>query len=229
MFGKINAQKLHSPSGTTEAKRPIEDLTNNEGDDEERRKKVRVTPPVSATKKRTQSTKKKITKAEAKLEYLVTDTDLRDIRSSKVGGRLQYSEEGVCRRAGRRHGGAEGLKNAKEQAKLFGKKIAGKTLEQHRRAMGDKVGAGIHVVQWCVAARTSCTIEGCNIDVFRALVVPNAKDATPSLFGSGAPVVVASVTQGAAAIFGSTKVTGGTRQLVTMDQLIPSAKHASVS
>jgi hypothetical protein len=45
MFGKINAQKLHSPSGTIEAKRPIEDLTNNEGDDEERRKKVRVTPP----------------------------------------------------------------------------------------------------------------------------------------------------------------------------------------
>jgi hypothetical protein len=75
------------------------------------------------------------------------------------------------------------------------------------------VKAVIDVGQWCVAARTSCTIEGCNIDVFRALVVPNAKDVTPmhSLFDNETPVVVASVTQGAATIFGSTKLTGGAR------------------
>ena len=68
----------------------------------------------------------------------------------------------------------------------------------------------INVEQWCIAARTHCVTK-CELEVFRRLVVPNAVSVTPAEFSESTPVVVASVKAGAANIFGTTKLTGGTR------------------
>ena len=191
-----HTESTRSPAEKPEAKakkRPMEHVA------EESAKKLRMNPS------------KKLTKAEAKREFLVTDADLRGASSTKSGGRVLYSADDVRKAAERKHGGVKGLEKAKATAKLYGKKIAGKTLEQHRRALGDRVKGQIQVEKWCVSARTHCTIEDCDIDVFRALVVPNAESVTPESFNKDTPVVVASVAQHAANIFGSTKLTGGTR------------------
>ena len=98
-------------------------------------------------------------------------------------------------------------------------KIGGKTLEQHRRAMGDRVKGSIRVEKWCIAASTHAVLDDVDPAVFRALVVPHAASVVPPAFGDGGdgeaptPVVVASV-RGTAAmgeIFGHSKIKGGTR------------------
>lgn len=87
-----------------------------------------------------------------------------------------------------------------------------KTLEQHRRALGDSVKAAIHVEKWCIKAQTHCETE-CPLHVFQELVVPNAVEVMPASFCATTPVVVALVEghDSAAQIFGKTKITGGTR------------------
>ena len=92
------------------------------------------------------------------------------------------------------------------------KKINGLTLEQHRRALGDKVKGSINVEKWCIEARTHCEMSGVDAEVFRQLVEPHAESVVPTEFDSGTPVVVASVLgQGnAAAVFGASKVKGCT-------------------
>ena len=84
-------------------------------------------------------------------------------------------------------------------------------MEQHRRAMGDAVASRISVQKWCVAAHTHCVIDGVHPDVFRGLVMPNSIRVVPADFSTETPVVVALATKGASTIFGSTKLTGGTR------------------
>ena len=93
-----------------------------------------------------------------------------------------------------------------------GRKIKGLTLEQHRRALGDKVKGSINVEKWCIEARTHCEMLGVDLEVFRQLVEPHAASVVPAEFDSGTPVVVASVCgQGnAAAVFGASKVKGCT-------------------
>ena len=91
-------------------------------------------------------------------------------------------------------------------------KIQGKTLEQHRRALGDAVKANIQVQKWCVEARTFATTK-CAFEVFERLVVPNATSVVPESFTNETPVVVAKI-KGTAAlgdIFGKSKIQGGTR------------------
>lgn len=92
-------------------------------------------------------------------------------------------------------------------------RVGGKTVEQHRRALGDAVKARIDVEKWCVAARTHAVVPDVDRAVFEALVVPNAADVTPARFDDATPVVVASIRSTAAMgeIFGKSKVSGGTR------------------
>lgn len=93
-------------------------------------------------------------------------------------------------------------------------KIGGKTVEQHRRALGDAVKGKINVEKWCVAARTHCSIGDVDRAVFEALVRPNAASVTPSTpITAETPVVVAAIHGSAAMgeIFGHSKIKGGTR------------------
>ena len=46
--------------------------------------------------------------------------------------------------------------------------LGGKTLEQHRRAMGDRVKAKISVEKWCIEARTQATISDVEPEVLYA-------------------------------------------------------------
>ena len=99
-----------------------------------------------------------------------------------------------------------------------GAKIAGKTLEQHRRHMGDQVKANITVEKWCIEARTHCTLRDVEAQVFRQLFIPNASSVVPDIDAcdeslNSMPVIVASIqgTSSMAAIFGATKIKGGTR------------------
>lgn len=91
-------------------------------------------------------------------------------------------------------------------------KIGGKTVEQHRRALGDLVKKKITVEKWTVAAHT-CMEATTSAEVFSALVVPNAASVVPADFSASTPVVVASVLTSKAIgeIFGHTKIKGGTR------------------
>lgn len=88
-------------------------------------------------------------------------------------------------------------------------KIAGLTLEQHRRALGDMVKSNIHVQKWCIEARTH-TKTTMELDVFRELVVPNATKVVPAAFDASTDVVFAS-SNTPGVICGSSKITGGTR------------------
>lgn len=151
-----------------------------------------------------------LAKADSKKEYVLTDTDLKKLPSTKVGARLHYQRSDLVAASHRKHGGKEGLAKARANAKLFATKVDGKTLEQHRRTMGDAVSSCISVQKWCVAARTHCVVE-CHPDVFRGLVMPNSISVVPADFSKDTPVVVALATKGASTIFGSTKLTGGTR------------------
>ena len=151
-----------------------------------------------------------LTAAEAKAAFVLTDTDLKRLASEKIGARLHYKAADVLAAALRKHRGEAGLEKARVEKATFAKKIGGQTLEQHRRTLGDAVKRGITVEKWCVAARTATTTR-CALEVFRALVVPHADRVTPAAFDAQTPVVVAAVSKGAASIFGSTKLTGGTR------------------
>ena len=109
-----------------------------------------------------------LTKAEAKKAYVLTDTDLKKLPSTKVGARLHYQRADLVAASHKKHGGKEGLERALSNAKLFATKVEGKTLEQHRRALGDAVQSCISVQKWCVAARTHCVVA-CPTAVFRGL------------------------------------------------------------
>lgn len=104
-------------------------------------------------------------------------------------------------------------KKAKTTKKSSGsEKFDGKTLEQHRRALGDQVKKAIQVEKWCVEAKT--TIETTiSSKVFERLVIPNAKSVVPDKFDKTTPVVVCCVegTQALGEIFGRSKIKGGTR------------------
>lgn len=153
-----------------------------------------------------------LTKAEAKASYVLTDSELKKLSSETINGRTHYPAAEVHAAAMKKHGGEKGLQRAKCSAALFSKKVDGKTLEQHRRALGDECKANIHVEKWCIAARCHC-VTTCHPDVWRALVVPNADSVTPAGEFSevSTPVIVASVSRNASLIFGATKLTGGTR------------------
>eukprot|EP00931_Biecheleriopsis_adriatica_P024306 TRINITY_DN15181_c0_g1_i1.p1 TRINITY_DN15181_c0_g1~~TRINITY_DN15181_c0_g1_i1.p1 ORF type:complete len:307 (+),score=71.24 TRINITY_DN15181_c0_g1_i1:126-923(+) len=77
-------------------------------------------------------------------------------------------------------------------------KIAGLTIEQHRRALGDKVKANISVEKWAIQARTHATTT-MPVEAFRALLVPHASTVIPETFEENDPVVVATI-KGSAAI-----------------------------
>ena len=91
-------------------------------------------------------------------------------------------------------------------------KIAGMTIEQHRRALGNQVKSKIKVEKWCIAPQCHCVMQ-CEIEVFRKLIVPNAQSVMPSTFDATTAVVVASIegSEAAGAVFGYTKICGGTR------------------
>ncbi|GIQ82480.1 hypothetical protein KIPB_003629 [Kipferlia bialata] len=150
-----------------------------------------------------------INKATAKRKYAVTDTDLKRLESIKIGRNVCFQESDVLAAALRKHGGKAGLERAQQSALLSGTSIGGMTVEQHRRRLGDAVKGQIEVEKYCIAARCHCTVD-CDIEVFKALVVPNADTVLPSTFDTTSPVVVASVTGNAHYIFGSTKLSGGT-------------------
>jgi len=143
---------------------------------------------------------------------VLTDSELKKLSSETVNGRTRYSAAGVHAAAMKKHGGEAGLMQAKSNAVLFSKKVDGKTLEEHRRALGDVCKYNINVEKWCIAARCHC-VTTCHPDVWRALVVPNADSVTPAGEFSelSTPVIVASVSRHANLIFGATKLTGGTR------------------
>lgn len=110
-------------------------------------------------------------------------------------------------------------KKKASSAKNKGGKIAGKTLEQHRRAMGDVVKKQITVEKYCIEARTHCTIKDVEPEVFRKLILTNASSVVPDLDDTdeddmqSLPVIVASIkgSDNMAAIFGATKIKGGNR------------------
>lgn len=110
-----------------------------------------------------------LTKVEAKRKYVLTDGDLKKLPSTKVGGRVQLQVADVLAAALQKHRGEEGLEKAREKAKRFSQTIAGQSLEQHRRALGDAVKRHISVEKWCIAARTHCTTK-CKTEVFQKLV-----------------------------------------------------------
>lgn len=100
----------------------------------------------------------------------------------------------------------------KKKAKTKPVKIEGKTVEQHRRMLGDAVKTNINVEKWGIEARTSMEAIK-SLAVFKALVVPNSDFVTPSSFSLSTPAVVAGVRSSSALgeIFGHTKIKGGTR------------------
>ena len=70
--------------------------------------------------------------------------------------------------------------NSRNKKSPKGSKIKGKTIEQHRRAMGDAVKAQISVEKWCIKAKNHCVIEDVDASVFEQLVVVNAENVVPS-------------------------------------------------
>lgn len=91
-------------------------------------------------------------------------------------------------------------------------KIHGKTLEQHRRGLGDCVKKAIVVQKYAIEAKTFVTTTT-PLDVFEQLIVPNAATVTPPSFDASTPVVVASTTSRDAIgeMFGKSKIAGGNR------------------
>ncbi|KAL5265813.1 hypothetical protein ACHWQZ_G006494 [Mnemiopsis leidyi] len=91
-------------------------------------------------------------------------------------------------------------------------KIDGNTVEQWRRQLGNSCKANISFENWTIAASTHFSTDF-SLGAFRALIVPNASEVHPEDFNESTPVVVARTesTSQAAAIFGSSKITGGSR------------------
>jgi len=102
---------------------------------------------------------------------------------------------------------------AKKAKRAKAGKVAGKTIEQWRRALGNDVKTQIKVEKWAIEARTHCVCQAVALEVFEELIVPNAASVIPAEFDSSTPVVVASIasTSAMAEIFGATKIKGGTR------------------
>jgi hypothetical protein len=105
------------------------------------------------------------------------------------------------------------FRGPRKKAKVAVKASASRLMipEMHRRRLGDAVKAHINVTKWCVEAKTTATAD-CDLQVFRALIVPNASLITPSSFDQETPVVVAQINGSGkiAKIFGKTKIAGGT-------------------
>lgn len=87
----------------------------------------------------------------------------------------------------------------------------GRTLEQARRALGDRTKARTNFEKWAVAAETHVTVDMTD-ELFRLLIAPNAT-VTPPKHGPDTPVVVAEISgfEDGAAIFGASKIRAGSR------------------
>ena len=83
-------------------------------------------------------------------------------------------------------------------------------MEQWRRQLGNSCKANISFENWTIAASTHFSTDF-SLGAFRALIVPNASEVHPEDFNESTPVIVARTesTSQAAAIFGSSKITGG--------------------
>lgn len=69
-------------------------------------------------------------------------------------------------------------------------KIDGKTVEQHRRAFGDKFKEQINFAKY--ANTPACNVNiACSVDIFRGLIAPHASKLIPRKFDENTPVVVA--------------------------------------
>jgi len=141
------------------------------------------------------------------LEVQLEDSDFEE--EAAVGKKKKVALKGAG-------GKATKGKATKGKAAAKGARVDGLTVEQHRRALGDKVKAQITVLggrdNYGIAARCHALLP-CSMAVFRALVLPNATKVVPAEFGPETEVVLAQLTstQQIAAIFGSTKIKGGTR------------------
>lgn len=98
------------------------------------------------------------------------------------------------------------------KAKKPARSSTGMTIEQHRRKMGDAVKSRLSMEKYCMKADCHATVD-VPMDVFRNLVVPNAKSVVPEVFTGDTPVVVASIVGSLAAgeVFGKSKIKGGNR------------------
>ena len=103
------------------------------------------------------------------------------------------------------------IQQAKKK-KATSTKIEGQTVEQHRRALGDKVKSNIQVEKWAIEARTSMQTKTA-LEVFEKLIVPHASQVTPATFNKTTPVVVAQLkdSKSIGEVFGHSKIKGGTR------------------
>lgn len=106
-------------------------------------------------------------------------------------------------------------KSAKKRQPSSSKKkvrIEGKTIEQHRRVLGDAVKANIVVEKWCIGARTHAVVD-CSLEVYKTLVVPHCDEVVPKQFDEDTPVVIGMLRSSAQAqeIFGVSKIRNGTR------------------
>lgn len=108
----------------------------------------------------------------------------------------------------------------KPKAKPKGK-IEGKTFEQHRRALGDKVKQQISFEKWAIAAETHVE-TAMSPAVFRMLVVPSADSIVPAEWTVQTPVVVAHLRGSTqiAEICGASKIKAGSRvETYTADRM----------
>jgi hypothetical protein len=98
----------------------------------------------------------------------------------------------------------EGAGTKKPRAKPD-KKVAGETLEMHRRAVGDAVKQKIEFEKWAIHADTHTEIA-MEAEVFRELVCASAASDVPRDWSADSKIVFANATrEGIAAICGSSK------------------------
>jgi site-specific DNA-cytosine methylase len=104
-----------------------------------------------------------------------------------------------------------GEKESTSRAKPGKKKVAGTTIEMHRRAVGNAVKSHIHFDKWAIHANTHAEVP-MEPEVFRQLVCPNATSIVPSDWTDDSTIVFASASSaGINSLCGSSKVRGGSR------------------
>lgn len=103
-------------------------------------------------------------------------------------------------------------RSPKGAGKGKGKGKSGGTVEQERRRLGDAVKSRISFEKWTIAATTHVTVD-LSLSTFTALIAANAARVTPASYSAASDVVVARITDAAAAgeAFGRSKITGGSR------------------
>ena len=135
-----------------------------------------------------QASKKRKSNVIHGLELQLEDSDFEE--DTSVGKKKKVTQKEPPKRKG------AGGKVTKGKAAAKGGRVDGLTVEQHRRALGDKVKAQIRVLggsnNYGIAARCHAVLP-CSLAVFRALVLPNATKVTPAEFGPETEVVLAQV------------------------------------